>query len=148
EQLQAAGAPVPEYVLVAALGPDHRRTFRVELRVGGQTLALGEGRTIKLAQQEAARSSLTEPELINSVLAAHIQMLDDEIEIVEDETADVEYLAEMASDDESNDEEETPCCQRATLAFDGQKSALSDETEEELMLTNAPTDFQTEKKIG
>ena len=61
ERLQAVGAPVPDYVVVEALGPDHRRTFRVELRVAGRALALGEGRTIKLAQQEAARSVLADP---------------------------------------------------------------------------------------
>jgi ribonuclease-3 len=128
EHLQAAGAPVPEYVLVAALGPDHRRTFRVELRVGGQTLALGEGRTIKLAQQEAARSSLAEPDLINSILAAH---LSDDDEIIDEEEAQ-EYLGEMSGD-------EPPCCQRP---------APSAENQEEMMLTSAPTDFQTEEKIG
>jgi ribonuclease-3 len=58
ERLQAAGGPMPEYVLVEALGPDHRRTFRVELRVAGQAIANGEGNTIKLAQQEAARAAL------------------------------------------------------------------------------------------
>jgi len=61
ERLQAIGAPVPDYVVVEALGPDHRRTFRVELRVAGRALALGEGRTIKLAQQEAARAVLDDP---------------------------------------------------------------------------------------
>ncbi|HKV37698.1 MAG TPA: ribonuclease III [Blastocatellia bacterium] len=60
ERLQAAGGPMPEYVMVEATGPDHRRTFRVELRVGGQTLSTGEGNTIKVAQQEAARSALVE----------------------------------------------------------------------------------------
>jgi len=58
EKLQAAGGPTPEYVVVEALGPDHRRTFRVELRIGGRALATGEGRAIKIAQQEAARSAL------------------------------------------------------------------------------------------
>ncbi|MEW6208989.1 MAG: ribonuclease III [Acidobacteriota bacterium] len=129
EQLQAAGAPVPEYVLVEALGPDHRRTFRVELRVGGQTLALGEGRTIKLAQQEAARSSMAEPEIMNSILSAHIQIPDDD-EIIDEEESQ-EYLGEIP--------DETPCCQRP---------APSAKSQEELMLTSAPTDFQTEEKIG
>jgi ribonuclease-3 len=73
EQLQAAGAPVPEYIVVEALGPDHRRTFRVGLRVGGQTLATGEGRTIKLAQQEAARTAISMPNMLTSVIAEHIE---------------------------------------------------------------------------
>ncbi|MEK6300651.1 MAG: ribonuclease III [Acidobacteriota bacterium] len=58
ERLQAAGGTVPEYAVVEVTGPDHRRTFRVELRVAGQTLAAGEGHTIKIAQQEAARAGL------------------------------------------------------------------------------------------
>src|SRR5215510_14829899 len=58
EFMQAEGGPGPEYVMVEAMGPDHRRTFRVELRIGGRALATGEGHTIKLAQQEAARAAL------------------------------------------------------------------------------------------
>jgi len=58
ERLQGVGGPSPEYVVVEVLGPDHRRTFRVELRIGGSAVSTGEGRTIKLAQQEAARIAL------------------------------------------------------------------------------------------
>jgi ribonuclease-3 len=58
ERLQAEGRPMPEYILVEASGPDHRRTFRVQLRVGDSILSSGEGSTIKVAQQEAARSAL------------------------------------------------------------------------------------------
>ncbi|MEK6320100.1 MAG: ribonuclease III [Acidobacteriota bacterium] len=58
ERLQAAGDPGPDYAVVEVLGPDHRRTFRVELRIGGRAVAMGEGHTIKLAQQEAARGAL------------------------------------------------------------------------------------------
>lgn len=58
ERLQAAGGPGPDYAVVEVLGPDHRRTFRVELRIGGRAVAMGEGHTIKLAQQEAAQGAL------------------------------------------------------------------------------------------
>ncbi|HMG36710.1 MAG TPA: ribonuclease III [Blastocatellia bacterium] len=58
EKLQGIGCPAPEYALVEAIGPDHRRTFRVELRVAGTALSTGEGHTIKEAQQEAARAVL------------------------------------------------------------------------------------------
>jgi ribonuclease-3 len=61
EKLQAAGGHGPVYAVVEVLGPDHRRIFRVELRVGGRAVALGEGHTIKLAQQEAARRALDSP---------------------------------------------------------------------------------------
>lgn len=62
ERLQASGGPGPEYVVVEVMGPDHRRTFRVELRVGGRGISTGEGHTIKLAQQEAARVALESPD--------------------------------------------------------------------------------------
>ena len=62
EKLQAAGGPGPDYAVVEVLGPDHRRIFRVELRVGGRAVATGEGHTIKLAQQEAARFALESPD--------------------------------------------------------------------------------------
>ncbi|HYM00248.1 MAG TPA: ribonuclease III [Blastocatellia bacterium] len=55
---QAAGGPMPEYTMIEASGPDHRRTFRVELRLGGSAVSTGEGSTIKIAQQEAARTAL------------------------------------------------------------------------------------------
>ncbi|MFY9572618.1 MAG: ribonuclease III, partial [Blastocatellia bacterium] len=67
ERLQAAGGPGPDYVVVEVLGPDHRRTFRVQLRVGGRCVASGEGHTIKLAQQEAARAALDSPEELISI---------------------------------------------------------------------------------
>ena len=67
ERLQAAGAPVPEYIVVETAGPDHRRTFRIELRVAGQAFASGEGRAIKLAQQDAARAALADPDLIEKI---------------------------------------------------------------------------------
>jgi ribonuclease-3 len=70
ELLQANGIRVPEYDLVEALGPDHRRTFRVELRIAGSVVATGEGTTIKLAQQEAARGALGCGELLMSLITS------------------------------------------------------------------------------
>ncbi|NYF78011.1 ribonuclease III [Granulicella arctica] len=60
EYLQAAGAGQPQYVLTDQTGPDHRKSFRVEVRIDdgqGGTIALAEseGTTKKLAQQQAAR---------------------------------------------------------------------------------------------
>lgn len=69
ERLQGAGVPAPEYAVVEVTGPDHRRSFRVELRVGGRGIATGEGNTIKLAQQEAARNAIeSDGDLINSAI--------------------------------------------------------------------------------
>jgi ribonuclease-3 len=58
ERLQSVGLPTPQYAIVESLGPDHRRLFRVELRVNGQCFATGEGATIKSAHQAAARAAL------------------------------------------------------------------------------------------
>jgi len=62
ERLQAIGAGQPRYVLIDQSGPDHRKRFRIEVRIaegeGWKTLAEAEGTTKKLAQQEAARLAL------------------------------------------------------------------------------------------
>ncbi|MDH3404515.1 MAG: ribonuclease III [Acidobacteriota bacterium] len=62
ELLQAAGRSVPRYVLTASEGPDHEKLFTVECRVGGETLALGVGRSKKHAEQAAAESALRDLE--------------------------------------------------------------------------------------
>jgi ribonuclease-3 len=58
ERLQSRGQPVPDYVVVAAEGPSHRRLFRVECRLEGRVVSEGEGHSKKEAQQEAARRAL------------------------------------------------------------------------------------------
>jgi ribonuclease-3 len=63
ERLQAAGVGQPKYMLTDQSGPDHRKSFRIEVRVadgegGSITLAEAEGTTKKQAQQEAARRAL------------------------------------------------------------------------------------------
>ena len=49
---------VPEYH-VAESGPDHQKTFRASVRVGGVTYGAGEGRSKKEAEQEAAEAAWT-----------------------------------------------------------------------------------------
>ena len=83
EKLQAAGGPGPEYAVVEVQGPDHRRNFRVELRIGGQPVATGEGHTIKLAQQEAARSALESADELTST-AVQRRIVDQEIALDRD----------------------------------------------------------------
>jgi ribonuclease-3 len=39
-------------------GPDHRKTFTVEVLVAGDRVGLGQGRSKKEAQQMAAREAL------------------------------------------------------------------------------------------
>jgi ribonuclease-3 len=48
----------PTYHLLEETGPSHARRFRVELRLGNKTLALGEGTSKKQAEQQAASAAL------------------------------------------------------------------------------------------
>lgn len=57
ELLQAGGRGQAEYRVVEESGPDHRKTFLIEVRASGAT-ATGSGRTKKEAEQDAARSVL------------------------------------------------------------------------------------------
>jgi ribonuclease-3 len=58
EWLQSRGRGLPVYRLAAALGPDHRKSFVVEVVVGGDVIASAEGRSKKEAAQAAARAAL------------------------------------------------------------------------------------------
>jgi ribonuclease-3 len=58
ELLQSNDRPLPEYRLVAAAGPDHRKEFQVQVSVGGEAVAQGAGPSKKDAEQEAARLAL------------------------------------------------------------------------------------------
>ena len=58
EALQARGEPVPDYVVIAEEGPDHRKRFRVQCRIAGEIAGEGVGYSKKEAQQDAARRAL------------------------------------------------------------------------------------------
>ncbi|HSA92775.1 MAG TPA: ribonuclease III [Terriglobales bacterium] len=63
EFLQAQGRPQPRYVLVEEAGPDHRKTFTVEVRIQspGRSAAAAfqaQGPNKKIAEQRAARRAL------------------------------------------------------------------------------------------
>jgi ribonuclease III len=58
ELLQSRDLPLPEYRLVATLGPDHRKQFQVEVAVRGDALAEAIGPSKKEAEQEAARLAM------------------------------------------------------------------------------------------
>jgi ribonuclease III len=58
EWLQSKDRGLPEYRLVAEQGPAHRRTFDVEVLIGGEVFARGSGRSKKSAEQKAARGAL------------------------------------------------------------------------------------------
>ncbi|HEY2433973.1 MAG TPA: ribonuclease III [Vicinamibacterales bacterium] len=58
EWLQSKGRGLPVYRLAAEVGPDHRKSFVVEVVVGGEGLARAEGRSKKEAAQAAAKAAL------------------------------------------------------------------------------------------
>jgi ribonuclease III len=58
EALQGLGRPLPHYRVSGEVGPEHRKMFHVEVRVGADVIAQGVGRTKKDAEQEAAKAAL------------------------------------------------------------------------------------------
>ena len=58
EALQASGLHVPIYQVSDIIGPDHRRTFCVDVVVAGEMFARGEGQSIKRAEQDAAKRAI------------------------------------------------------------------------------------------
>ncbi len=57
ELAQGRGFSLPDYSVIGEVGPDHDKTFIVEVRVGRLT-AKGEGSSKKEAQQQAAKNAL------------------------------------------------------------------------------------------
>ena len=58
ELLQARGMAPCNYRVVEEAGPDHEKTFRVEVRIAGEITAAGTGKTKKEAEQAAAVAAL------------------------------------------------------------------------------------------
>ena len=58
EFLQGKGGQLAEYRLAGESGPDHQKTFLVEVWIKGECMASAEGSTKKEAEQKAARSAL------------------------------------------------------------------------------------------
>ncbi len=58
ELIQSRYQSAPVYRLVEAVGPDHARTFTIEVMAGGEVLGRGSGKNKKMAETEAARQAL------------------------------------------------------------------------------------------
>jgi ribonuclease-3 len=69
EQAQARFRTSPRYRVVAEVGPDHSKTFEIEVELRGEVLGRGSGRSKKDAEQGAARVAV-------EALAAAPQQLD------------------------------------------------------------------------
>ncbi|HEY4682824.1 MAG TPA: ribonuclease III [Candidatus Acidoferrales bacterium] len=58
EWLQARGMPTVHYAVIAERGPEHQKTFTVQVEWRGRVLARAEGASKKVAEQAAARLTL------------------------------------------------------------------------------------------
>ncbi len=58
ELVQAERQERPTYRLVEAVGPDHDKTFWVEVVVGGEALGRGSGKSKQAAEKDAAKHAL------------------------------------------------------------------------------------------
>ncbi|MBN1757851.1 MAG: ribonuclease III [Chitinispirillaceae bacterium] len=58
ELSQRDGFGIPHYTTVEAVGPDHAKTFTVQIDIGGVALGRGTGSNKKIAQQHAAQQAL------------------------------------------------------------------------------------------
>ena len=58
EMVQAAGNAEISYQLVKEEGPDHNKSFFVEVKIGEKTFGQGEGRSKKTAEQQAAYQAI------------------------------------------------------------------------------------------
>lgn len=58
EKLQTGGAVNIEYITIEEKGPDHDKSFTVELKVNGQVKTYGTGKSKKEAEMQAAKKAL------------------------------------------------------------------------------------------
>ncbi|MDD2558018.1 MAG: ribonuclease III [Desulfuromonadaceae bacterium] len=63
EEVQARFGETPEYVLCDQSGPDHARSYQVQVCYAGRTIGYGSGKSKKAAQQKAAQMALNQIDL-------------------------------------------------------------------------------------
>lgn len=64
ELVQARSLPAPIYKIIKESGPDHKKTFTIEVLINKQRLASGVGKSKQQAQQQAAQAALEKKNLI------------------------------------------------------------------------------------
>ena len=57
EFLQKKGLATPEYEIIQTVGPEHDKTFTVQVSQGGKALGIGKGHNKKSAEQAAAQQA-------------------------------------------------------------------------------------------
>ncbi|HUJ26236.1 MAG TPA: ribonuclease III [Myxococcales bacterium] len=68
QQLFQSHRRVPQYLVLSVSGPDHARSYEVEVRLDGTPLGRGTGRSKKEAEQAAARAALESPDKLHEAL--------------------------------------------------------------------------------
>ena len=58
EYCQARGLSLPVYKVIKETGPDHKKTFEIELFINGEVVGIGVGGNKKDAEQKAAKEAL------------------------------------------------------------------------------------------
>jgi ribonuclease-3 len=58
EIVQSGGRPAPRYVVVSEVGPDHAKTFEVEVYANGEKIGKGTGSSKQTASMAAAQDAL------------------------------------------------------------------------------------------
>lgn len=58
EWAQGHGFPSPKYILIAELGPDHSKTFEMEVIIGKEAYGRGVGSSKQIAEKAAAKEAL------------------------------------------------------------------------------------------
>ena len=59
EMIQQSPEDRVEYHLINETGPDHNKTFHIEVRLGSNVIGTGKGRSKKQAEQKAAKEALS-----------------------------------------------------------------------------------------
>jgi GrpB-like predicted nucleotidyltransferase (UPF0157 family) len=91
QQLFQSRRRTPQYRVLTVAGPDHARSYEVEVRLDGAPLGRGTGRSKKEAEQAAARAALEEPEVVKRAL------LDEPVQVVAPDPRWNELAAEEAA---------------------------------------------------
>ena len=91
QQLFQSRRRTPQYKVLSVAGPDHARSFEVEVRLDGFPLGRGSGRSKKEAEQAAARAALETPQAVERAL------LDEAISLVPSDSAWPDLAAEESA---------------------------------------------------
>ncbi|TMA74964.1 MAG: ribonuclease III [Deltaproteobacteria bacterium] len=91
QQLFQSRRRTPQYKVLSVAGPDHARSFEVEVRLDGFPLGRGSGRSKKEAEQAAARAALETPQALERAL------LDEAISLVPSDSAWPDLAAEESA---------------------------------------------------